>query len=78
MAKTSPSQVVLELYEESSKEMCRSVMDAIDQTLKNGKMGVLFIDSSLKISFPKDLTVIRMFPFDPQDYLKRHQVKLRK
>ena len=78
MTKTSSSQVVLELYEESSKEMCRSVMDAIDQTLKNGEMGVLFIDSSLKISFPKDLTVIRMFPFDPQDYLKRHQVKLRK
>jgi hypothetical protein len=78
MTKTSSSQVVFELYEESLNEMCRRVTESIDQTLQSGDMGVLFIDSSLNLSFPMDLKVIRMFPFDPQDYLKRHQVKLRK
>jgi hypothetical protein len=50
-------------------------MDVVDQTLKEGEMGVLFLDSRLKISFPSGLRVIRMFPFDPRDYLNRHRVK---
>ena len=78
MTKTSSNQVVRELYEESLKEISKQVIDVIDQTLKNGELGVLFIDSNLKISFPREMRIIRMFPFDPQDYLKRHQVKLRK
>jgi hypothetical protein len=78
MTKTSSSQVVFELYNESLREMCRSIMGTINQTLKRGEIGVLFIDSSFKISFPREIRVIKMFPFDPQDYLKRHQVKLRK
>lgn len=77
MTKTSSSKVVFELYEESLREMSKHVMDAVDKTLKNGEIGVLFIDSSLKISFPKDMRVIRMFPFNPQDYLNRYRVKLR-
>lgn len=77
MTKTSSSTVVFELYEESLREMSKHVMDVVNKTLKNEEIGVLFIDSSLKISFHKDMRVIRMFPFNPQDYLNRYRVKLR-
>jgi hypothetical protein len=76
MAGTSPSQVVREMYDESVDEIGRHVIDIVDQTLEDGEMGVLFLNPLLKISFPEKLRVIRLFPFDPQDYLTRHRVML--
>ncbi|MCW4038121.1 MAG: hypothetical protein NWF13_05235 [Candidatus Bathyarchaeota archaeon] len=76
MAGTSPSQVVREMYDESVDEIGRHVVDIVDQTLEDGEMGVLFLNPLLKISFPEKLRVIRLFPFDPQDYLTRHRVML--
>ena len=78
MERKSPSQVVREMYDESLGEIGRHVFDAVDQTLKDGEMGVLFLDPLLKISFSEKLRVIRLFPFDPQDYLTRHRVILMK
>lgn len=78
MAGTSPSQVVREMYDESVGEIGRHVVDVVDQTLEDGEMGVLFLNPLLKISFPEKLRVIRLFPFDPQDYLTRHRVMLTK
>jgi hypothetical protein len=78
MEKESPSQVVREMYDESVREISRHVIDAIDQTLEDGEMGVLFLNPLLKIHFPEKMRVIRLFPFDPQDYLTRHRVMLAK
>ena len=78
MERKSPSQVVREMYDESLGEIGRYVFDAVDQTLKDGEMGVLFFDPLLKISFSEKFRVIRLFPFDPQDYLTRHRVMLMK
>ncbi len=78
MAETSPSQVVREMYDESVGEISRHVVDIVEQTLEDGEMGVLFLNPLLKISFPEKMRVIRLFPFDPQDYLTRHRVMLTK
>ncbi len=78
MARKSPSQVLREMYDESVSEIGRHVVDVVNQTLEDGEMGVLFLDPLLKISFPEKLRVIRLFPFDPQDYLTRHRVRLMK
>jgi hypothetical protein len=78
MERKSPSQVLREMYEESLGEIGRHVVDVVDQTLEDGEMGVLFLDPLLKISFSEKLRVIRLFPFDPQDYLTRHRVMLLK
>ena len=78
MARKSPSQVLREMYDESLGEIGRHVVDVVDQTLEDGEMGVLFLNPLLKIFFPEKLRVIRLFPFDPQDYLTRHRVMLMK
>ena len=77
MMRTSPSPVVLDLYEGCLSEISKHVRYVIDQTLEEGEMGVLFLNPLLKVSFPEDMRVINMFPFDPQDYLNRHKVRLR-
>ena len=78
MERKSPSQVVREMYEKSLSEIGKHLFDVVDQTLEDGEMGVLFLDPLLKISFSEKLRVIRLFPFDPQDYLARHRVMLMK
>lgn len=78
LSRTSSNQVVLDLYRESLKEVGAHIVNVICQTLKDGEMGVLFVDPGLKISFPGEVRVIRMLPFDPQDYLNRHRVRLGK
>lgn len=78
MTRTTPSPVVLDLYERCLLEISKHVRDVIDQTLEEGGMGVLFLHPLLKVSFPEDMRIINMFPFDPQDYLNRHNVRLRK
>ena len=72
------SQVVREMYEKSLSEIDKHLFDVVDQTLEDGEMGLLFLDPLLKISFSEKLRVIRLFPFDPQDYLARQRVMLMK
>ncbi|MEE9510368.1 MAG: hypothetical protein V3V81_07740 [Candidatus Bathyarchaeia archaeon] len=78
MERKSPSQVVREMYEKSLSEIDKHLFDVVDQTLEDGEMGLLFLDPLLKISFSEKLRVIRLFPFDPQDYLARQRVMLMK
>jgi len=70
-------QAAVELFEENLMERDEYARDVIEQTLRDDEMGVLFIDPSRKISFPEDIRVIRMCPFDPVDYLNLHLVKLK-
>ncbi len=76
LTETSPSPVVRELYDDSVRELGRHVVEVVDRTLKDGETGVLFLHPLLSISFPDTLRVIRLLPFDPQDYLARHRVLL--
>lgn len=76
MMKTSPSSIVFELYEESIRELNKHIVSTINNTLKEGEIGVLFIDSNINVSFPKKIRVIRMFPFHPRDYLNRQKAKI--
>lgn len=78
LTRTSPSPVVHELYEDSVRELGRHVVEVVDRTLKDGETGVLFLHPLLAISFPDILRVIRLLPFDPQDYLARYRVLLTK
>lgn len=71
------SQDIVELYNESVMELSHQVLDVINQTLKELETGCLIIDPLLKIFFHKEIRVIRMFPFNPKDYLNRHRVKIR-
>ncbi|MFX0095160.1 MAG: hypothetical protein ACFFBD_25725 [Candidatus Hodarchaeota archaeon] len=75
MMQTSPTQVIMELYEETLKEINRHAVEIIEQSLRDGELGVLFVDSSVNLPFPEEMRVIRMFPFNPNDYLYRYQVR---
>jgi hypothetical protein len=78
MMQTSSTQVVYELYKESRKEISKHIVEVIEQSLRDRELGVLFIDASINLSFPDKMRIIRMFPFNPNDYLNRYRVKLRK
>lgn len=77
MMRTTPSPMVRDLYEECLSEVSQHVRDVIDQTLEDDGMGVLFLHPLIKVTFPEDMRIITMFPFDPQDYLNRQQVRRR-
>ncbi len=78
LTRTSPSSVVHELYDDTVRELGGHVVEVVDRTLMDGETGVLFLHPLLPISFPDTLRVIRLLPFDPQDYLARHRVLLTK
>jgi hypothetical protein len=78
MIKNSKSSIAFEMYKESREELNKHIVTIIKNTLKEGEIGVLFINSDSKISFPKKIRIIRMFPFHPQDYLNRQKAKERK
>ena len=72
--------MVMEMYNECIKERCRYITNVIDQTLKEGEVGVIFINPTFKLNLPEDIKVIRMYRFDPSDYLNVwvQKLKLRK
>lgn len=76
LTRTSPSPVVHELYDDSVRELCRHVVAVVERTLKDGETGVLLLHPLLSISLPDTLRVIKLLPFDPQDYLARQRVLL--
>ena len=77
LMKNGQNKVALELFEESLRERDQYSLGVIDRTLDDSKIGVLLIDPARRISFPDSIKVIRMCPFDPVDYLKRHLVQLK-
>lgn len=72
MTKVTPNEGVLQLYEESSHEIEQHTLASINNTLQDGQLGILLLSAGIKMMFPENLRVIRMFPFNPLDYLKRH------
>ena len=69
--------VVGELFQENLHERIKHISNIVEKTLKDDEIGVLFLEPSLRAEFSKDIKVIRMWRFDPLDYLKSWQVKLR-
>ncbi len=70
-------QAAAELFEENLRERDEHAREVVEQTLRDGEIGVLFIDPARKISFSEDVRVVKMYPFDPVDYLNRHLVRLK-
>lgn len=66
-----------EMLEESLRDRITFVSERILETLEEGKVGVLFIDKLQNFSFPSDIRVIKMLPFDPRDYLQNWLVSTR-
>jgi len=58
MAWGSPS--ALELFRDNLRDRNRYIADRIEETLKPGEVGVLFIDPSRDVVLPKGLEVIRI------------------
>jgi len=63
-------------YEESNRELRQGLRKMLD-TLADLEVAVVFADPACSPIFPEGLRVIKMTPFDPRDYLKRHMIRLR-
>lgn len=75
MIKSTSYDALLELYEESLAERNRYVSNLIIQSLKEGEVGLIIIDSRHKLELPPDYRVIKVCPFDPADYLNTEIIK---
>jgi hypothetical protein len=75
MIKSTSRDVLLELYEESLAERSRYVTNLITQSLEEGEVGLIIIDSRRKLELPPDYRVIRVCPFDPADYINAEIIK---
>jgi hypothetical protein len=77
MIRGSSNNALLELYEQSLAERNRHISNLVDQSLVEGDVGLLLIDSKRKLELPKNIRIIRVLPFDPADYLDVEIVKAR-
>jgi hypothetical protein len=78
MLKNQQSNIVIrELFQKNLEERIGYISDRIEQTLKSNEVGVLFLEPNLRVELSKDIKIIRMWRFDPSDYLKSWQVQLR-
>ena len=73
MMETTPTQMVAEMYSACLQEIRTHIIDMVNNSLHEGEMGVLFIASQFQISFSENIRIIRMLPFNPQDYLNRYR-----
>lgn len=69
--------LIRELYQQALEDRCRYISDRINATLEDDEVGVLFIEPSRRIQLPGEMKIIKMFRFDPLDYLKAWQVQLK-
>lgn len=76
MMETGSVKAARELYDENLVERDEYARETIAKTLMDSEIGVLFVSPARKISFPEDVKVVKMFRFDPVDYLNRHLTKL--
>ncbi|MEM4246070.1 MAG: hypothetical protein QW390_02105, partial [Candidatus Bathyarchaeia archaeon] len=58
-----------ELFLENLEERNRHISKIIDRTLLEGEYGVIFIEPTRRINLPDSITVIRVCPFEPTDYV---------
>lgn len=65
-----------DLLKESTEEL-NMVLKGMMGPLSDGGVGVVFLDPSFKPILAEDFRVIRMAPFDPEDYVLRHLVRQR-
>ncbi len=77
MIRGSSNDALVGLYEQSLAERNHHISDLIDQSLGEGEVGLLLIDSRRKLELPKDIRIVRVLPFDPADYLNAEIVKAR-
>jgi hypothetical protein len=75
MMRKTPNEMLSELYGQSLAEQNRYVADRIGESLREGEVGLLLIDSRRRIEPPQDIRVIKVCPFDPADYLASTIVK---
>jgi hypothetical protein len=75
MMRRTPNEMLSELYAQSLAERNRYVANRIDQSLREGEVSLLLIDSRRRLELPQDIRVIRVCPFDPADYLASTIVK---
>jgi len=75
MMRESQNEVISELCGHALAERNRYIVNRIDQSLREGEVGVLLIDSRRRLELPRDVRVIRVCPFDPADYLTSTIVK---
>jgi hypothetical protein len=73
LVETTPTRVAAEMYSACLREIHIHIIDVVNNSLHDNEMGVLFIASQLQIPFPENIRIIRMFPFNPQDYLNRYR-----
>jgi hypothetical protein len=69
--------IALELYQETLKERDRYISSRIDETLKGDELGVLFIEPNREVKLSESVKVIMVCRFDPSDYLRSWQVRLK-
>lgn len=72
MKTVTPNEGILQLYAESSQEIQQHILASITNILQDGELGVLLLSASIRMTFPENLRVIHMLPFNPLDYLTRH------
>jgi hypothetical protein len=77
MMRGTPNVMVSELCGQSLAERNRYVANRVGESLREGEVGLLLIDSRRRIEPPQDIRVIRVCPFDPADYLASTIVKAR-
>jgi len=75
MMRRTPNEMLSELYGQCLAERNRYVANRIDQSLREGEVGLLIIDSRRRLELPQDIRVIRVCPFDPADYLASTIIK---
>jgi hypothetical protein len=77
MMRGTPNEMLSELYGQSLAEQNRYVANRIGESLREGEVGLLLIDSRRRIEPPQDIRVITVCPFDPADYLASTIVKVK-
>lgn len=70
-------QTISEFLQESIKERDEFVKKTIETSLKDGELGILFMDMSREIEFSPEIRVVITCPFRPNDYLNSWLAGLR-
>lgn len=77
LASEESNSTVLEMFEETMKERDNFVSKRVSETLGDNECGVLFMDPSRTVSLSEKIKAITMCRFDPLDYLKSWQIRLK-
>ena len=70
-------RVSLEMYEETIRERDNYVSKRVGETLRDEETGVLFMKPERTIGLNESVKIIKVCRFDPADYLKSWQVRMK-